>query len=223
MIRRATLTPLVVALCTASLISAGVLQHQQTRSAALAAEQENAQRHMLAAPPPIVVPQTEAPVPQTEAPQAPAAPTSVAAAPSVAASPSEAPVQVPIPPRPVAPPKPVLKTSPCAQTVRACLKLSSRQAWLLDGTGRVILGPVPVTSGKMAARTGTFKVLSKEKDHDLDDSATILDAVFFEPGEIAFHTGSLRAQTSGSIHLATATALQFFSHLNVGDPVQVLR
>jgi lipoprotein-anchoring transpeptidase ErfK/SrfK len=48
-------------------------------------------------------------------------------------------------------------------------------------------------------------------------------SVFFAAGGIAFHTGSLRAQSSGCIHLSDSTAKRFFGNLTVGDVVQVLR
>jgi lipoprotein-anchoring transpeptidase ErfK/SrfK len=197
---RAALIPLVIAACTSSLVSAGVLQHRQNEAALLAAS----------APASAAIP-VPPPVP---APPIPAVPT---------------PPAVPAPPKVVVPkPKPLqAKGAPCAAVVRACVKLSSRQAWLLDGTGGVILGPVPITSGKKGHSTGTgiTTVLWKDKDHKSEefDDAPMPYSVFFQPGGIAFHTGSLRAQSSGCIHLANATAVKFFGHLRVGDAVQVLR
>jgi lipoprotein-anchoring transpeptidase ErfK/SrfK len=203
MIRRAALIPLVVAMCTASLISAGVLQAHQVRAAALAAEAQIARQQMLAAPPPIVVPQNKSSRPATR-PSAPA-------------------VQKTAAPRAATP----ARSAPCASTVRACVKMSTRQAWLLDGTGKVILGPVPITSGKMCTSTdpGMWNVLRKDRDYKNArfDDAPMPYAVFFEPGGIAFHTGGLSAQSSGCIHLANTTAAQFFNHLSIGDPVQVLK
>ncbi|MDT7666305.1 MAG: hypothetical protein QOD04_5861, partial [Pseudonocardiales bacterium] len=55
------------------------------------------------------------------------------------------------------------------------------------------------------------------------DDAPMPWSVFFAAGGIAFHTGSLRAQSSGCIHLSDATAKRFFGNLTVGDVVQVLR
>jgi len=90
-----------------------------------------------------------------------------------------------------------------------------------------LVGPVPITSGKSGERTptGTHRVLWKDKDHlsrEFDD-APMPYSVFFAAGGIAFHTGSLRAQSSGCIHLADSTAKRFFANLAVGDVVQVLK
>jgi lipoprotein-anchoring transpeptidase ErfK/SrfK len=200
MIHRAALIPLVVAMCTASLISAGILQHQNNQADLLA---DGTVHEQVVDPPPIPTPPAVPPPAAVPAPTVP-------------------PVPVPKPPKPLP-----AKGAPCVTTVRACVKLSSRQAWLLDGAGQVILGPVPITSGKKGHATGTgvTTVLWKDKDHKSEefDDAPMPYSVFFQAGGIAFHTGSLRAQSSGCIHLANATAIRFFSHLRVGDAVQVLR
>jgi lipoprotein-anchoring transpeptidase ErfK/SrfK len=131
-------------------------------------------------------------------------------------------------PTPVVPKKPLLaKSAPCEAVVRACVKLSSKQAWLLDGSGGVIYGPVPITSGKKGDKTpaGMHSVLWKDADHksaEFDD-APMPWSVFFADGGIAFHTGSLRAQSSGCIHLSDGAARKFFSTLGIGDAVQVLK
>jgi lipoprotein-anchoring transpeptidase ErfK/SrfK len=68
-------------------------------------------------------------------------------------------------------------------------------------------------------------VLWKDADHksaEFDD-APMPWSVFFADGGIAFHTGSLRAQSSGCIHLSDSAARKFFSTLGVGDAVQVLK
>ena len=48
--------------------------------------------------------------------------------------------------------------APCGAAAKACLSLSSNQAWLMDN-GNVTYGPVPVTTGKRGYETppGTFK------------------------------------------------------------------
>jgi hypothetical protein len=133
----------------------------------------------------------------------------------------------PAPPKPPPPPAPVRVTgTPCLSNVRACVRLSTRQAWLISG-GKVLLGPVPITSGKSGERTpvGMHKVLWKDKDHlskEFDD-APMPWSVFFADGGIAFHTGSLRAQSSGCVHLANSTAKRFFGFLRVGDRVNVVK
>jgi lipoprotein-anchoring transpeptidase ErfK/SrfK len=46
-------------------------------------------------------------------------------------------------------------------------------------------------------------------------------SVFFNGG-IAFHEGSLKAQSHGCVHLSRAAATKFFGHLSVGSTVQVV-
>jgi hypothetical protein len=209
MIRRAALTPLVVGMLTASLISAVVLQHHQNVMSDLAAEP-------VQEPVPVQEPLPEPPI-------------------TTVPTPSLAPIPPP-PPPPLALPKPKLpaapkplraKNAPCVAIVRACVKLSSKQAWLLDGAGRVTYGPVPITSGKKGDKTptGMHAVLWKDADHksaEFDD-APMPWSVFFADGGIAFHTGSLRAQSSGCIHLSDSAARKFFGTLGIGDSVQVLK
>ena len=204
MIRRAPLSPLVVGMLTASLITAVVLQHHENVMSDLAAE----------------------PLPEQTIPEPP-----ITALPA----PTLAPLPPPPPPPPIALPKPKVptpkplkaKNAPCVAIVRACVKLSTRQAWLLDGSGGVTYGPVPITSGKKGDKTptGMHAVLWKDADHksaEFDD-APMPWSVFFADGGIAFHTGSLRAQSSGCIHLSDAAARKFFSTLGIGDSVQVLK
>jgi L,D-transpeptidase catalytic domain len=114
--------------------------------------------------------------------------------------------------------------APCGVAVRACVRLSTNQAWLLDG-GKVVSGPVRISHGRPGFRTppGTFRVSYKQKDH----VSTIYDAempysVFFNGG-IAFHEGSVRVTSHGCIHLPAAAARTFFGTLRPGDVVQVVR
>lgn len=205
MIRRAALTPLVVGMLTASLISAVVLQHHENQMTTLSAEPAPEQQPI--PEPPITTLPTVAPLPPPPPPPPP-------------------PVALPTP-KPVVPKPLQAKNAPCVAVVRACVKLSTRQAWLLDGSGRVTYGPVPITSGKKGDKTptGMHAVLWKDADHksaEFDD-APMPWSVFFADGGIAFHTGSLRAQSSGCIHLSDTAARKFFSTLGIGDAVQVLK
>lgn len=113
---------------------------------------------------------------------------------------------------------------PCAITSGACVDLSAKKAWLLQG-GQVIYGPVPITSGRSGYPTpvGMFHVLSKEKMHYSTefDNAPMPNSVFFYPGD-AFHTGSLSTPSHGCIHLSSSASLKFFTVLHVGDRVQVV-
>ncbi|GDY29932.1 L,D-transpeptidase [Gandjariella thermophila] len=143
---------------------------------------------------------------------APAAP--VLVQPAKAANPS---------PKPQARPRPAVG-APCSATARACVDLSANQAWLLKD-GNVVYGPVPITSGKPGHRTppGTYRVQWKDKDHRSSEfnNAPMPYSVFFYSG-MAFHAGSLNAQSHGCIHLSTAAAKTFFNVLAVGDVVQIV-
>ncbi|HEX8760926.1 MAG TPA: L,D-transpeptidase [Pseudonocardiaceae bacterium] len=115
--------------------------------------------------------------------------------------------------------------APCGSSAAACVDLSSRQAWLMNG-GQVIYGPTPITSGKPGYRTpsGTFTVLWKDRDHRSEafDNAPMPYSVFFTGSGIAFHHGSLSRQSHGCIHLGRGAAVNFFNKLSVGEVVQVV-
>jgi hypothetical protein len=115
--------------------------------------------------------------------------------------------------------------APCGAEARACLSLSSNQAWLMDN-GTVTYGPVPVTTGKRGYETppGTFKVTWKDRTHRSREfhNAPMPYSVFFNGG-IAFHQGSLKAKSHGCVHLSQAAAQKFFGSLQVGNVVQVVR
>lgn len=112
---------------------------------------------------------------------------------------------------------------PCTPTARACVRLSTNQAWLLRD-GKVVSGPVPVSHGRKGFATppGTFRVTFKNQDH----VSSIYDqempySVFFNGG-IAFHQGSVRLRSHGCVHLTASAARTFFSALSPGDRVQVV-
>jgi len=158
-------------------------------------------------------PAAAAPAPAPAAPQLPAAIQTSAPAAALAVSP------------PSAPPPPVFATgTPCLVSARACIKLSTNQAWLIAGNG-IFYGPVPITHGRAGWRTppGTFCVGVKAKMHysTLFDNASMPNSVFFNGG-IAFHAGSLRVTSHGCIHLSNAASLVFYEALNRGDVVQVV-
>ena len=71
-------------------------------------------------------------------------------------------------PAPAAAPAPATKSAtPCAITAKACVDISQKKAWLTDGKGHVLDGPVPVTTGGkgLETPTGTFTVMWKDKNH----------------------------------------------------------
>jgi lipoprotein-anchoring transpeptidase ErfK/SrfK len=112
---------------------------------------------------------------------------------------------------------------PCSKSARACVKLSTNQAWLLRD-GKVVSGPVPISHGRKGFATppGAFRVSFKNQDH----VSSIYDlampySVFFNGG-IAFHQGSVRQKSHGCIHLNASAARAFFAELESGDRVQVV-
>jgi hypothetical protein len=113
---------------------------------------------------------------------------------------------------------------PCAPSVRACVSLGARKAWLMDGAGRVVYGPVGVLGGRKAEPTpvGTFSVSKKVRNyHSRQFDAPMPYSVFFYPG-VAFHTGSLSTRSAGCLHLGSTSAKRFFATLSPGDRVQIV-
>jgi lipoprotein-anchoring transpeptidase ErfK/SrfK len=113
--------------------------------------------------------------------------------------------------------------SPCASTAKACVDLSSHQAWLTDGAGHVTFGPVMAHGGSDEAKTprGSFKVLSKDAHYfSTEFKAPMPYSVFFYPGD-AFHADNPATASNGCVHLAMASAQRFFAALNPGDAVQI--
>ncbi|MGP4017924.1 L,D-transpeptidase [Saccharopolyspora sp. 5N708] len=115
--------------------------------------------------------------------------------------------------------------SPCEAVAKACVSLSTKQAWLQDG-GSTSYGPVPITSGKPGweTPTGVFHVQWKDADHHSKEfnNAPMPNSVFFTNTGVAFHEGSLQEQSHGCVHLSTTAAKRFFDSLQPGDEVQVL-
>lgn len=120
--------------------------------------------------------------------------------------------------------------TPCAPTAKACVDISAKKAWLTDGHGKVIYGPVPVTTGAKGEETpvGTFSVMWKDKDHKSGQSkgpdgrpADMTNSVFFQPGD-AFHSGSLTRDSAGCVHLSDAASERFFDYLQPYDQVQIV-
>lgn len=116
-------------------------------------------------------------------------------------------------------------TSPCQSTAKACVSLSTKQAWLQEN-GTTSYGPVPIASGKPGSETpvGVFQVQWKNADHRSSEfnNAPMPNAVFFTLNGVAFHEGSLQEQSNGCVHLSTTASKRFFDTLNPGDQVQVV-
>ncbi|GAB3276106.1 L,D-transpeptidase [Parasphingorhabdus pacifica] len=115
--------------------------------------------------------------------------------------------------------------SPCEPTAKACVSLSSNQAWLQQ-EGNTSYGPVPITSGRPGSETptGVFQVQWKDADHRSGEfgGAPMPNAVFFTNTGVAFHEGSLEEQSNGCVHLSTTAAKKFFDSLQPNDEVQVV-
>jgi hypothetical protein len=114
--------------------------------------------------------------------------------------------------------------TPCAATVKACMDLSSRQAWLTDGAGHVVGGPFSARGGKTGAPTpvGTFTVQKKVKNYwSRAFDAPMPNSVFFQPG-IAFHADNPKVASNGCVHLTRSASQQFFTTLQPGDRVQIV-
>jgi lipoprotein-anchoring transpeptidase ErfK/SrfK len=113
---------------------------------------------------------------------------------------------------------------PCGLGIKACVRLSTGQAWLRTSpttvTGPVLIG---YGVGAHATPTGRFQV-SWKAEHwvSMEYHEPMPDAVFFAAGGIAFHAGALDHSSHGCVHLEPHVAAQFFSVLKPGDPVQVL-
>lgn len=116
------------------------------------------------------------------------------------------------------------RSAPCSPAARACVDLSTQQAWLMHG-GVVDYGPVRVKTGRPSAPTdpGTFHVTFKDRHHvSTIYHAAMPYSVFFNGGD-AFHEGSLGVSSHGCVHLSHSAAVKFFATLRVGDEVQVVR
>jgi len=114
----------------------------------------------------------------------------------------------------------------CPPPATACVDLARHLTWLQAGGG-VTFGPVQMEPGppgsKHATPRGTFQVAWKAGP---DYISTIYGdpmpwAVFFAPGGIAFHGGSLTVPSHGCVHLTVANAHYYNEHLPVGAQVVV--
>jgi hypothetical protein len=114
----------------------------------------------------------------------------------------------------------------CPAAAAACVDLTDHITWL-QTDGRISYGPVQMEPGPpgTAHQTprGTFHVqwkaganyVSTEYDEPMPY------AVFFAPGGIAFHGGSLTKASHGCVHLDIASAEYYHDHLPVGAEVVV--
>jgi hypothetical protein len=112
----------------------------------------------------------------------------------------------------------------CPPTASACADLGDHITWL-QSDGRIVYGPVRMEPGAPADPTprGIFHVVWKAGAHYISTSfgVPIPYAVFFAPGGIAFHAGSLTLSSHGCIHLTLHNARYYHDHLPVGSEVDV--
>ncbi len=114
----------------------------------------------------------------------------------------------------------------CPPPATACVDLSRHLTWLQSG-GRVSFGPVRMEPGPPgtvhATPRGTFQVSWKAGPGFM--STTYHEpmpwAVFFAPGGVAFHGGSLTVPSHGCVHLTVPNARYYNEHLPVGAEVVV--
>jgi hypothetical protein len=112
----------------------------------------------------------------------------------------------------------------CPRAASACADLTDHITWL-QSHGRITYGPVPMKPGARTDPTprGIFHVAWKAGAHYISTSfgVPIPYAVFFAPGGIAFHAGSLTKSSHGCIHLTLHSARYYHDHLPIGAEVAV--
>jgi hypothetical protein len=112
----------------------------------------------------------------------------------------------------------------CPRAALACADLRDHLSWL-QSHGQITYGPVRMEPGGPADPTprGIFHVSWKAGPHYVSTSfgIPIPYAVFFAPGGIAFHAGSLTTSSHGCVHLSLASAHYYHDHLPEGAEVAV--
>ena len=110
----------------------------------------------------------------------------------------------------------------CPPAATACADLSARLTWL-QSDGTITYGPVRMEPGLPRTPRGTFHVEWKAGAHYMSTEyhEPMPYAVFFAPGGIAFHGGSLTVRSHGCIHLDIGSARYYHDHLPVGAEVVV--
>jgi L,D-transpeptidase catalytic domain len=112
----------------------------------------------------------------------------------------------------------------CPPAALACADLRDHLTWL-QSRGKITYGPVRMEPGGPSDPTprGVFHVAWKAGRHYVSTSfgIPIPYAVFFAPGGIAFHAGSLTTSSHGCVHLSLPSARYYHDHLPVGAEVAV--
>ncbi len=158
-----------------------------------------------------------------------AQPSTTAAKTSTGNTPRRPAVSAPTAAQPV-PPSPLTLTAldrqSCPAKATACVDLTRHLTWL-QSAGRVTFGPVRAEPGPPgsahATPRGAFQVSWKAGPTFVSNiyNEPMPWAVFFAPGGIAFHGGSLTTPSHGCVHLTDENAHYYNDHLPVGAEVVV--
>ena len=114
----------------------------------------------------------------------------------------------------------------CPAAASACVDLSDHLTWL-QSDGRLTYGPVTMEPGPPgtphATPRGTFHVQWKAGVNYISTEyhEPMPYAVFFAPGGVAFHGGSLTAPSHGCVHLDIGSARYYHDNLPIGAEVVV--
>jgi lipoprotein-anchoring transpeptidase ErfK/SrfK len=123
-------------------------------------------------------------------------------------------------------PAPTPSVRGCPPAAAACVDLADHLTWL-QSDGQITYGPVPMEPGPPgtphATPRGTFHVEWKGGADFISNEyhEPMPYAVFFAPGGVAFHGGSLTAASHGCVHLTIGSARYYHDHLPVGAEVVV--
>lgn len=117
-------------------------------------------------------------------------------------------------------------TSCTDERIKACVDLSENRAWLLDGHGEALGGPVTINHGSEGEETptGSFVIQRKDQYHKSKEygGASMPYALFFDGEGRAFHEGNPDRPSAGCVRLAHDDAKRFFDYLEVYDRVEIV-
>jgi hypothetical protein len=122
-------------------------------------------------------------------------------------------------------PSPRIRSS-CPAAATACVDLNHHLTWL-QSDGHITYGPVSMEPGppgtRQATPRGTFHVQWRAGANYISTEyhVPIPYAVFFAPGGVAFHGGSLDTPSHGCVHLDIGSARYYHDHLPTGAEVVV--
>ena len=122
-------------------------------------------------------------------------------------------------------PGPRIRSS-CPAAATACVDLDHHLTWL-QSDGHITYGPVSMEPGppgtRQATPRGTFHVQWRAGANYISTEyhVPIPYAVFFAPGGVAFHGGSLNTPSHGCVHLDIGSARYYHDHLPTGAEVVV--